>query len=100
MKSHGRRTSVRKDRVRDPGEAWQTLMRRVATSTMALGILAMVTAHLSVARADSIPTTVMDPNLVVTPVASGFPNTNASTNGRATILMLITGPTTEASSRE
>jgi glucose/arabinose dehydrogenase len=39
---------------------------------MALGILAMVVAHLGVARADSIPTTVMDPNLEVTPVATGF----------------------------
>jgi glucose/arabinose dehydrogenase len=39
---------------------------------MALGILAMALAHVGVARADSIPTMVTDPNLEVTPVATGF----------------------------
>lgn len=38
----------------------------------ALGILALVWAHLGIARADSIPTEVLDPNLAVAPFATGF----------------------------
>jgi len=39
---------------------------------MAFGALAMVVARLGVARADSIPATVNDPSLEVTPIATGL----------------------------
>ena len=73
MKLYSCRTStVHEDRVRRPRKASQTLVRRAATSAMALGIFAMVMTHLSVVRADTIPTMVMDPNLVVTMAAIGL----------------------------
>jgi len=73
MKPHWcRKSIVREDRVRRPGAKSRTVQRRAAACAMVFGAVAIVVARLGVARADSIPATVNDPNLEVTTIATGL----------------------------
>src|SRR5450759_2147084 len=59
--------TVRSDRARRPGEAWEASLRRVAITAAALGVI-FATTFSGVTQADTTPLTVLDPNLQVTTV--------------------------------